>query len=377
MRFFIYALSIFILFTACQPEELPGPVDEQPVFFLQGKIAGETINMEAGNDGYYMYTDFDREDPPGIYVFESNMQRTSCLPEIPCPDQLRILFRDIQISDEGSTVDPTVSFPIGEYAFWENETLPPAAYLVSFSAESSTDDVNTYDWSFGDGNNSNEAAPIHEYNSFDEYEVCLEMKNADGEVSKICNDLSLREGACQANFSHEVLPQFGNYVQYRSASTGDLPIKYQWDFGEGVMATLSNPGYFYPNSGVYKTCLAVVDENGCRSRLCKNIAANSNDFAGSFTYDVAELVVPRDENQTQTVGIQWTDPNGNVYRSDRLRQGEGSHFEILSVEPWEKNELGQPTVRLQIRLSCVLKGNGPNRKIEDVTGYIAVAYPSE
>ena len=258
--------------------------------------------MEAGKDEYYMYTSFER-DADGLYTFESRMQRTICQPEIPCPERLRIVIRDYQLSEEGSEVDPEISFPIGRYPFAENLTLPAAAYIVSFTAEGPEDSDLSYNWDFGDGNSASGADPSHEYLNRDAYEVCLEIANANGESSKICNELSMREGVCQANFSHELLPQFGNYVQYRSSSVGDIPIKYNWDFGDGIQATLSNPGYFYAEKGIYQTCLSVVDKNGCRSRLCKNIPANSDDLASSFTYSVAEQAIPVDTLQLGAVSV--------------------------------------------------------------------------
>lgn len=60
------------------------------------------------------------------------------------------------------------------------------------------------------------------------------------------------------------------------------------------------------------------------------------------------------------VSIRWVQPNGTILRSDLLLQpqdssgGSLSHFNILASEPWEQNEHGEMTWKMDVQFSCWL-----------------------
>jgi PKD repeat protein len=61
-----------------------------------------------------------------------------------------------------------------------------------FEPETSGND-SAYFWSFGDGENSYTAAPIHVYEHYGTYEVCLEVLSDDGCVAKKCKTISFTQ----------------------------------------------------------------------------------------------------------------------------------------------------------------------------------------
>ncbi|MBV6655644.1 MAG: hypothetical protein KI786_17880, partial [Mameliella sp.] len=67
---------------------------------------------------------------------------------------------------------------------------------------------------------------------------------------------------------------------------------------------------------------------------------------------------------------------GNIYASDiGLQNGEFS-FSVLSAEPFERNDLDQPTLRLGVQFQCQLFDNEGVFWQEAVgEGWIAVAVP--
>lgn len=80
------------------------------------------------------------------------------------------------------------------------------------------------------------------------------------------------------------------------------------------------------------------------------------------------------------VTIQWVTPEGSVLRSDILPQpqdtsGSLSHFIILDSEPWEMNERGEKTWKMNVDFSCWLFDSiqSQERRIMG-SGVIAVGY---
>ena len=50
---------------------------------------------------------------------------------------------------------------------------------ISYTFNTS-DDINTYNWDFGDTNNSPDESPTHQYASNGEYVIALEVESAEG-----------------------------------------------------------------------------------------------------------------------------------------------------------------------------------------------------
>lgn len=76
-----------------------------------------------------------------------------------------------------------------------------------------------------------------------------------------------------------------------------------------------------------------------------------------------------------SVAIQWIDPDGRSWRSDRSVQESGTYFRILRSEAYFNNEKGQMTQKMEIAYSCRLSKEGGQEVLFDGTGVVAVAYP--
>jgi len=78
--------------------------------------------------------------------------------------------------------------------------------------------------------------------------------------------------------------------------------------------------------------------------------------------------------QLGTVALEWTDANGQLWRS---RQGSqtGSVFEVIEAQPYELNEQGQNTWQLQVNYVCRLYNDSGADLVFSGKGRLAVAYP--
>ena len=77
-----------------------------------------------------------------------------------------------------------------------------------------------------------------------------------------------------------------------------------------------------------------------------------------------------------TMIIQWVNPSGDVLRSDYFfNQDSINYFRIVRSEPWENNERGEKTWKMDVDFSCFLSDSSQQfeRRITG-NGTIAVAY---
>lgn len=71
-------------------------------------------------------------------------------------------------------------------------------------------------------------------------------------------------------------------AQYTSCSTGEAPLTYLWDFGNGSTSDLPNPLYQYDAPGIYLTCLTITDNLGCTSFTCDTLVIDTNGIIDPF-----------------------------------------------------------------------------------------------
>lgn len=362
--------SMLLLLPACKTDVLPPVVTETPDFYLKGTIEGQTLDIAGGQDDYYMYTSYENGEK-NVLSFVGELAKTKCKD---CSEALKIEIRNKEVTDVTSVINPEESLLPDDYKY-RYRRAEGNIFKIAFSSEGPNNSNETFFWNFGDGTTSTEANPVHEYTDESEaYEVCLEVVNANNVSTNICNQIRLDQTHCMAAFIHNLRPEYGNYVEFRSETIGIEPIRYLWEFGDGVQATLNNPGYYYADDSLYTACLTIVDEHGCISTYCKNIATEPDIPEGNFSYEIESVTVPPDTLALSQVTVSWRDSNGKFYRSDREAQPSFESFTILSSENYEMNEAGEKTQRLKVRFSCRVFGEGDYLDLKDVEGYFGVAY---
>ncbi len=127
---------------------------------------------------------------------------------------------------------------------------------------SSTGNITTYFWDFGDGNNSSLTNPSHTYSAPGSYIVVLTVTNSCG--SKQSTQTINVGGAPTSSFS--AIPTTGCApltVNYTDNSVGS-PTSWSWSFPGGTPSTSTqqNPTVVYNNSGTFDVTLAVGNSIG-------------------------------------------------------------------------------------------------------------------
>jgi len=149
-------------------------------------------------------------------------------------------------------------------------------------------DITSYSWNFGDGLQSDENNPIHQYNQEGIYEVCLtvEYESYHGlNCSSVICDLVIVEPRKQCEdcevlpfFSFEKIPTQSTGVVFKNESLINSNMcefsNFIWDFGDSQISEDENPTHHYENPGTYEVCLLVNYQTlyeDCNDKVCREV----------------------------------------------------------------------------------------------------------
>ena len=170
---------------------------------------------------------------------------------------------------------------------------------VSFINQSSTQSggIDSYDWSFGDGNTSTAFMPSHQYTSAGSMEVTLtatDENNCSAEETKIIDYFPLSEDFFPPPMGvDECAPVGITFDNLEGIITDDFTIN--WNFGDGNTSTEVAPFHVYEDSGNFGVTLSILSPSGCQTEtvygnLVRVSPSPTADF--SFTPEEIKIVNP-------------------------------------------------------------------------------------
>ncbi len=179
--------------------------------------------------------------------------------------------------------------------------LNPGTNNVNFFSHSTSEhDIISYHWTFGDGQDSNDQNPFHEYAEPGVYVVCLRIEDNTGCVSEICHEVTVGEPqeGCHAQFTWEQIPGTLQ-IQFHNTSTSENDfVSITWHFGDGHEGDGQNPIHTYLEPGTYQVCLVVVDSEGCVSEECHQVTVGEPECNATFTFEIEGGTVFFNNNST-------------------------------------------------------------------------------
>ena len=242
----------------------------------------------------------------------------------------------------------------------------------------STGDVQSWEWDFGDGTTSNNRDPVHSYTSLGTFQVTLTVKSTTGEDS-ITKNITIVNAPPAATFSYTPLnPVENDTITFDASSSSDSDgsiVSYEWDFGDGAMATGVSATHSYSSPGKYKVTLTVRDNDGEQKSIYKYItvseAGSNTPPVPSFTYTPSNPA-PNEDVTFDASASYDEDGTIQLYIWD---WGDGSEPEEktlpTAIHSW--NSDGEYTVTLTVRdnngsessYSSIITvgGTGENKKL--------------
>ncbi|MEM6529613.1 MAG: PKD domain-containing protein, partial [Chloroflexota bacterium] len=136
---------------------------------------------------------------------------------------------------DGSTSLDTIAISMGaglQAAFTPQQASVTAGESVVFDSSTSTGNIVSYAWQFGDGGTSAEASPTYPYNAPGEYQVSLTV--SDGVTqSTATGTVSVGAGLQAAFVANPQQANVGDTITFDASGSSGPISTFQWDFGDG------------------------------------------------------------------------------------------------------------------------------------------------
>ncbi len=148
-----------------------------------------------------------------------------------------------------------------------------------------------YTWDFGDGNISYGQNVSHRYAENGNYTVKLTIIDDDGAVTWITKEVVVLNVPPVANFSYTPEEVSTYETIFFSQSSYDLDgyiVSWLWDFGDGKTSNEQNPTHFYEDNGIYTVNLTVIDNDGNKGSIEKQIVVLNTPPAADFSWQPSE-----------------------------------------------------------------------------------------
>ena len=189
--------------------------------------------------------------------------------------------------------------------FTYQPTTPTVGQEVTFDATASTDpdrDIESYEWSFGDGAEAAGQTVTHAYEEFGTQSVVLTVTDSFGNQSTFSSEIRV-SGEPEGSFVVEPEnPVVSESVTFNASQTvdpdGDVE-SYMWDFGDGNTGTGEVTEHQYESQGEYTVTLQVTDSVGNVDQVQGTLAVRDAPSVG-FTF------TPESPIQGQQVAFEAT-----------------------------------------------------------------------
>lgn len=172
-----------------------------------------------------------------------------------------------------------ISTPMADFV--SPDTLSCPNKPITF-VNNSTGPGLTYNWDFGDGTNSTQAAPIHSYTLPGIYTVHLFITDQYGCTADSVKPQYIKIQYPYALFSMSdsvtTCPELTVHFTNNSINQNT----YNWNFGDGTFSSVQNPDHVYNTVGTFYPSLSVTGYGGCTSVKTATIIVRGPQ--GSFYY---------------------------------------------------------------------------------------------
>lgn len=360
---YIYGLLAFALgWVACSKDDVPPDVVEDPVFMVAYQSSGgDTASITAGIDSVYLFTDH-RSDNQQI-VCSGAFADASC-PEADCPGSLTFEF-STPFTD---TFSPESVFHIGGFNFINLDSGGTSIiYRGTFQVDN-TSGFDSFLWRIDDADAGDGPVLVYDFPNLSVTPLIeLSAQRPSGLRSVISRNVS-PIGNTPTSVSLKI-DQDSTLIIYKITAEITPP---------GFDSLLLN-GIPLQDTVLYSDDLsdfysvAVLQGTGFATASLEGLNVDQPPArTPNFNLTVNEIIVPGPPGE---VAIQWVDPSGGIWRSDRNNQDSFAFFVVEESEDYDNNEKGQKTRKMRVSFYCRLFNTTGESGVFSGSGVIAVAYP--
>lgn len=195
--------------------------------------------------------------------------------------------------------------------------------LINLTA-STSGQIASYFWDFGDGNTLNSQSPnvSHIYTSYGDFLPKVIMEDPSGCLIPVQGLDTIYITGADARFGidSKLFCDAGTVNFSDSTTSNDPVISYNWTFGDGSSSTNQNPIHTYNSPGNYSVQLIVQTQQGCldtisKPNLVKVVQRPLIDIAGDSVVCINSSLQHSGifiQPDTSQVSWQWNFPFGNT-----------------------------------------------------------------
>ena len=196
----------------------------------------------------------------------------------------------------------TVSIPVADF-FPDTTSKDCPPFIAQFN-DSSTTDVITWSWNFGDSTvSSSLPEPAHTYSFAGIYDVILIVTNDDGCMDTISKDSLIFVGGPSGNFIFTI-DTTGCFDTVTFVGQTQNTDSIKWVFDDGAVGIGDSIVHPYMNPGFYFPVMVITDSSGCSVNIPTSSAVQI--IGPSFGVTASSI----DENCTNSDGIATAFPTG-------------------------------------------------------------------
>jgi hypothetical protein len=370
-KYTLYVLALSLgIFCGCKKKPLPEPPVEEPVFFVNGMMDAENLDIAAGDNDYYMFST-NSLDTNNTRIFSADLKQSAC-PAGSCGYGLRVLIKDMGPAVINQPANVETALKPGFY-FYNDDYRKPEQYRAKFKPQMAEEPGATYQWTVDRGYGQVVTGEGYEFITVvDASTHTVTMKYFDPTGCE-AQHVNIFNPGCALQTTVSAVKSTGASSISYSFSCNTTASNYKWEFGDGSISESLKPVHTYTflPEGYYKvkltlenandTCVTYYQVSGVPDPIClANFNAEFEPLPLSVLYS--------------RVTVLLTDPSGVVYSSGKLRQPQESRFEIISSEPYLSNEKGESTRKLRVRFNCVLSNGSQQRIMQNGEASIAVSF---
>ncbi|MFM7078377.1 MAG: PKD domain-containing protein, partial [Bacteroidota bacterium] len=162
-------------------------------------------------------------------------------------------------------INPFVTYVLSEgYAGFTVSNSICQPYTSTF-IDTSSQNVISWFWDFGDGATSTQQHPVHIYANPGSYNVSLTVTTSSGCTFTVTNNFAATFSPLAASPTANVFSFNPPSIQFYANSVGAS--SWFWDFGDGTTSTLQNPFHNYPSTGGPFDLTLVISNGLCFDTL--------------------------------------------------------------------------------------------------------------
>ena len=348
-------IAVVFAFVSCEKQELIGDPGI-PVFTAEVPFQNEeTFEVVAGDDLFYMFASHQDIESS---VVHSGLFGKEDICEESCAENFAIKIVQKNTLEDN---EPEV----GKYDFY---SIPKDGFKHDFSMASSDEEALDWTtWRIGSQSHSGQRSiSFSSDNAAASQESIQLLYDVPGQfIVQLERPVLPKSVDCEVEFKINRVINEGIYLELNTES----PFSFvNWSHGE-----IGNRIFIDFSSQIYTANL--FDASGCQTMVIVNFKTQNitQDYALSMHQESYMFSTP--DNSDRSVIIEYTDENGEFYTSSIIGQILPFEFNVLDVETYKTNELGEPTWKIDAEFDCILFGeNGTTKRIVDGRATFAVSY---